>query len=93
MGKVLYRHHQIALDPIYFGTTGKDRFDDPDCPAGHTFGVLYVAQDAHCAFIESCEISARAPAVSGAYLDSLAIALLEVTEDLRFFGRAARSLF
>jgi hypothetical protein len=34
MGDVLYRHHQIALDPIYFGTTGKNRFDDPDCPAG-----------------------------------------------------------
>ena len=84
MGGVLYRHHQIALDPIYFGTTGKNRFDDPDCPAGHSLGVLYAAADAHGAFIESCEISARAPAVSGAYLDTRAMALLELTEDLRF---------
>jgi hypothetical protein len=84
MGDVLYRHHQIVLDPIYFGTTGKNRFDDPDCPAGHSFGVLYAAQDAHGAFIESCVISARAPAVSGAYLDARAMALLEMTEGLRF---------
>ena len=84
MGDVLYRHHQIALDPIYFGTTGKNRFDDPDCPAGHSLGVLYAAEDEHGAFIESCEISARAPAVSGAYLDARALARLEVTEDLRF---------
>jgi RES domain len=84
MGDVLYRHHQSALDPIYFGTTGKNRFDDPDCPAGHSLGVLYAAEDAHGAFIESCEISARAPAVSGAYLDARAMALMEVTQDLRF---------
>jgi hypothetical protein len=84
MGDVLYRHHQSALEPIYFGTTGKNRFDDPDCPAGHSFGVLYAAEDAYGAFIESCEISARAPAVSSAYLDARAMALLEATEDLRF---------
>jgi hypothetical protein len=84
IGDVLYRHHQSALDPIYFGTTGKNRFDDPDCPAGHSFGILYAAEDAYGAFIESCEISARAPAVSGAYLDARAMALLEATEDLRF---------
>jgi hypothetical protein len=84
MGKVLYRHHQSTLDPIYFGTTGKNRFDDPDCPAGHSFGVLYAAEEAHGAFIESCEISARAPAVSGAYLDARAVALLDLAEDLCF---------
>jgi hypothetical protein len=32
MGDVLYRHHQSALDPIYFGTSGANRFDAPDCP-------------------------------------------------------------
>ena len=50
MGDVLYRHHQSALDPIYFGTSGANRFDDPDCPAGHAFGVLYTAEDAHGSF-------------------------------------------
>ena len=30
MGDVLYRHHQSALDPIYFGTSGTNRFDAPD---------------------------------------------------------------
>jgi hypothetical protein len=36
------------------------------------------------AFIESCGIPARAPAVSGAYLDARAMGILEVTGDLRF---------
>lgn len=48
MGDVLYRHHQIALDPIYFGATGMNRFDDPECPTGHSFGVLY-ARKTHTA--------------------------------------------
>ena len=62
MGDVLYRHHQIALDPIYFGTTGKNRFDDPACPAGHAFGVLYAAEDLFCRlayFLSSCRRASR----------------------------------
>ena len=83
-GAVLYRHHQIKRDPLYYGTTGKNRFDDPDCSTGHAFGVLYAAEEPHGAIIESCEISARSPAISGAYLQDRAIAKLELTSDLRF---------
>ena len=84
MGDVLYRHHQSALDPMYFGISGANRFDDPDCPAGHAFGVLYTAEDAHGSFIESCGTTTGVPAVSGDYLDARAMALLELTQDLRF---------
>jgi len=83
-GEVLYRHHVAAHSPVHFGTTGNNRFDDPHCPADHTFGVLYVGADPHCCFIESCGPTTGVPAVSGAYLDARAMASLELTEDLRF---------
>lgn len=84
VGDVLYRHHRAEKDPIYFGTSGANRFDDPDCPRSHTFGVLYAGEDPQCCFIESCGPTTGVPAVSGAYLDARAIATLELTEDLRF---------
>lgn len=83
-GDVLYRHHLAELAPIHFSTSGRNRFDEPDCPAGHAFGVLYVGEDPHCCFIESCGSTTGVPAVSGAYLDARAMAKLELTEDLRF---------
>ena len=83
-GEVLYRHHLAAHCPVRFGTTGNNRFDDPHCPADHTFGVLYVGADPHCCFIESCGPTTGVPAVSGAYLDDRAMAELELTEDLHF---------
>jgi hypothetical protein len=88
-GWVLFRQHQIVHDPIFFGTTGAYRFDDPDCPAGATFGVLYAGEDPHCCFIESCGPTTGVPAVSGAYLDARAIARLELTEDLGFIDLAS----
>jgi len=84
VGNILYRHHQSAYDPIYFGMSGDFRFDDPDCPAGASFGVLYAGEDPHCCFIESCGSMTGVPAVSGAYLDAREIARLELTEELRF---------
>jgi hypothetical protein len=83
-GDVLYRHHRVDKDPIYFGTSGNNRFDDPDCPASHAFGVLYAGEDPQCCFIESCGGTTGVPAVSGAYLDARAMATLELTEDLHF---------
>ena len=83
-GDVLYRHHPVAKDPIYFGTSGANRFDDHDCPRSHAFGVLYAGEDPQCCFIESCGPTTGVPAVSGAYLDARAMATLELTEDLRF---------
>ena len=83
-GAVLYRHHLAAKKPIYFGTSGTNRFDDPACPAGHAFGVLYLGEDPHCCFIESCGLTTGVPAVSGAYLSARAMATVELAETLRF---------
>ena len=89
IGDVLYRHHQSVHDPIYFGMSGNYRFDDPDCPTGASFGVLYTGGDTHCCFIESCGSTTGVPAVSGAYLDAREIARLELTEELRFIDLAS----
>jgi len=43
------RIHALARDPLHFGREPLNRFD---APAGQ-FGVLYVAKDAHGAFIET----------------------------------------
>jgi hypothetical protein len=80
-GEVLYRHHQKIHDAIFFGMTGRYRFDDPNSPA--SFGVLYVGADPECCLLESCGSTTGVPAMSGAYLDDRQIARMELTEDLR----------
>ena len=83
-GEILYRHHQSVHDPIFFGTTGNYRFDDPDCPAPGAFGVLYAGADPSVVvFWESCGSTTGIPAVSGAFLDARQIARMELTEELR----------
>lgn len=47
--KPSYRVHRLELNPIFFGTTGENRFDDP---LGE-FGVLYAAEDVYGAFAET----------------------------------------
>jgi hypothetical protein len=88
-GDLLYRHHQSIHHPIYFGTTGNNRFDDPTCTTGAAFGVLYVGADPHCSFIESCGSTTGVPAVSGAYLANREVAKLELTEELLFVDLAS----
>ena len=83
-GEILYRHHQSIHDPLFFGMTGRYRFDDPDCPSAGSFGVLYAGADPECCLLESCGSTTGVPAVSAAYLDARQIARLELTEDLRF---------
>ncbi len=87
-GAILYRHHETAYSPIYYGKSGKYRFDDPTCPDPSSYGVLYIGHDPHCCFIESCVPTTCAPAVSGAYLADRAMATLQLTEELRFVDLA-----
>src|SRR5262249_58588333 len=42
------RIYRVEHDPLFFGTTGRNRFDDPL----RRFGVLYVAEEPAGAFIE-----------------------------------------
>jgi hypothetical protein len=44
-GAVIYRHHQKVHDPLFFGSTGNYRFDDPDYGSPDYFGVLYAGED------------------------------------------------
>jgi len=83
-GDVLYRHHQKIHDPLFFGATGSQRFDDPNSGIAGCFGVLYTGEDPECCLLESCGSTTGVPLVTGAYLDARAIARLELTEDLRF---------
>ena len=46
-----YRHHKPEFGPIFFGRTGECRFDAP--PPDRAYGVLYLAADVHCAFVET----------------------------------------
>lgn len=43
------RIHRLDRDPLHFGRSGTHRFDDPL----REYGVLYMAEDAHGAFIET----------------------------------------
>jgi hypothetical protein len=48
-GTILSRLHDRNFGPIFFGRTGRNRFDSPN----RSFGVLYVGRDESCAFIET----------------------------------------
>jgi hypothetical protein len=86
-GEIVYRHHQKTLRAVFFGTSGTNRFDDPNCDPDHgspgCFGVLYAGEDPACCLLESCGPTTRVPAVTGAFLDARSIARMELTEDLR----------
>jgi hypothetical protein len=45
----LFRTHKLTHDPIHFGRSGRNRFDDNE----GDFGVLYAGADPYCAFIET----------------------------------------
>jgi len=48
-GGSLFRTHLHTAAPLYFGRTGRNRFDDPK----GRYGVLYAARDPFGAFIET----------------------------------------
>ena len=62
---VLYRSHQIKLNPIHYGKSRIHRFDAAD----GSYGVLYAGRDAYCAFIETFARSAGVRIVTTAELE------------------------
>ena len=44
-----FRLHLADYSPIYFGRTGRNRFDAPD----GEYGVLYLGDSLHCCFVET----------------------------------------
>lgn len=78
---ILYRTYRKGRDhePLFFGRTGRNRFDDP---LGE-FGVLYAALDQHGAFIETFGQSTGNRALSTAELAERHLSRLSTRRRLR----------
>jgi hypothetical protein len=77
-GTVLSRTHDRNLGPIFFGKTGRNRFDSPD----HSFGVLYVGLDESCAFIETFGHATGISVVTRTALEARHLSYLTTTQSL-----------
>jgi hypothetical protein len=73
------RIHRTRHAPLHFGRTPRGRFD---APAGE-FGVLYVARDAHGAFIETFGHETGVRYVTEKEVGSRAIALISTRRPFR----------
>ncbi len=83
-----YRVHQTAKEPLYFGKNGGNRFD---APAGE-FGVLYVGDDQHCAFIETFGHATGTRSVTMGELAVRCLAVITTTRPLRLLDLTGRGL-
>lgn len=83
------RIHDHARGPIYFGKQPKNRFDAP----ASEFGTMYVARDAHGAFIETFgHDTGRTPFVSEPELKSRELSVVKASRKLRFFDLRGEGL-
>lgn len=78
-GARLVRIHRSDLGPLFFGSTGGNRFDDPT----KTYGVCYLATTLEGAFAETCLRSVGARFVSMSFLEARSFSEVEVTATLR----------
>lgn len=74
----LFRSHGIRRSPIYYGTTGRFRFDAPD----GSYGVLYAGVDSYTAFIESLLKNADNRVITTSALKETALARLKANRPL-----------
>ena len=77
-GTTLFRFHDPSKEPLFFGRTGRNRFDAPD----GSFGVLYAALDEHCAFIETFGQSTGVRIVTRASLEHRVLSELKMMQPL-----------
>jgi len=78
-GTAFVRIHPSGFDPIHFGTSGNNRFDDPK----REYGVCYLAMTHEGAFAETCLRAVGAPYVALAFLEARSFAIIETTAPLR----------
>ena len=78
VGATIFRLHDRGKGALFFGKTGRNRFDSPD----GSFGVLYAAVDEHCAFIETFGQSTGIRIVTRSSLEKGVLSFLKVTEPL-----------
>ncbi|HEX5165057.1 MAG TPA: RES family NAD+ phosphorylase [Thermomicrobiales bacterium] len=83
-----FRVHQTRRGPVYFGTSGNNRFDAPDAE----FGVMYVGLDAHCAIVETVGFSAFGRLIAASSVAHLSLARIETARLLRLVDLTADGL-
>lgn len=77
-GTTLFRLHDRSKGPLFFGRTGRNRFDSPDS----SFGVLYAALDEHCAFIETFGQSTGSRIVTRTSLEQRVLSQMKLMQAL-----------
>ena len=82
------RIHQRRYGPIFFGRGGGGRFD---APAGQ-YGTLYVALDAHGAFIETLGHTTGRTAIDWSEIEARALAEVSVLRPLRLVDLSGEGL-
>lgn len=75
----LFRIHQSRYAALFFGKTGRYRFDAPN----GRYGVLYAGSDEHCAFVETFGHSLDRRLVTMDELKSRDLSLLTANRALR----------
>jgi hypothetical protein len=78
-GTRLVRIHRSGLAPVFFGSTGRHRFDDPV----NSYGVCYLAMTLEGAFAETCLRSVGARFVALSFLEDRSVSEVELTAPLR----------
>jgi hypothetical protein len=78
-GARLTRIHRSELGPLFFGSTGGNRFDDP----AKSYGVCYLSTTLEGAFAETCLRSVGARFVALTFLEARSFSEIEVTAPLR----------
>src|SRR5262245_34466205 len=78
-GSHLFRLHRTDLGPLFFGSTGDNRFDDPT----GRYGVCYLARTLEGAFAETCLRAVGSRLVAFSFLEARSCSEIEVTADLR----------
>lgn len=85
VGSVFSRIHNRNDGPVFFGRTGRHRFDSPD----GSFGVLYVGFDEHCAFIETFGQSTGIRTMTRRALEQRSLSYLRTTKSLALIDLAS----
>src|SRR5262245_39180085 len=79
-----FRIYRIDREPLYFGRTKRNRFDAPN----HEYGVLYVAENEECAFIETFGQSTGNNLVTASSLSTAGLAIVQPNRNLRLIDLA-----
>jgi hypothetical protein len=73
-----FRIHRSDLGPLFFGSMGANRFDDP----ARSYGVCYLSTTLEGAFAETCLRAVGARFVAMTFLEARSFTEMEVTAPL-----------